>query len=372
MASAVLNSRSSQAGGAEVDAVDRPVVQAGDPERAAVAHALGQHVPRVLAGGAGCPGRCGPCPCSAGASARPTPLGDSPAHRSGCRPMRRSRPRRPGGTRGRHGLAAGAAHGIDHRRSDAVVAGVDGEPVVAGEADQHQPGPLRGGHGQRRRRAHRHQRGEPGGPRLLHHLEAGPARHPQRPSPSAGSAPSSRRRPTTLSTALWRPMSSRTTSTSPVGVDRGRGMAAAGGGEQLLAVGHGPGDVGQHPGVEGPRRRRQRLQPLDQVVDGLDAADPAGRGGGGQPRRRRAGARPPVLDRDDVEAGVDRGAGGAVADAGTGRRPAAPRRSTSRPPARSRGRACAWWWRPACRRGGSRAAPPPAPSRAGDGRRVPS
>src|SRR4051794_4821515 len=45
-------------------------------------------------------------------------------------------------------------------------------------------------------------------------------------SPAAGRRPSSRRRPTTLSTALWRPMSSRTTSGSPVGSTAAAAWAA--------------------------------------------------------------------------------------------------------------------------------------------------
>ena len=55
---------------------------------------------------------------------------------------------------------------------------------------------------------------EPGRPRLLHHLEARPPADEQ-PHPCAGSRPSSSSRPTTLSTALWRPTSSRTISGPP-------------------------------------------------------------------------------------------------------------------------------------------------------------
>ena len=63
---------------------------------------------------------------------------------------------------------------------------------------------------ERRRRAHRDEGAEPGGPRLLHHLEARPPADEQ-PEPGApGARPASSIAPTTLSTALWRPTSSRT------------------------------------------------------------------------------------------------------------------------------------------------------------------
>ncbi len=293
MASAVLNSRSSQAGGAQVHAVDGPVVQAGHPQRAPVAHALGQHVPGVAGVVRVVRVRCGPCPCSGGASGRPTPLGDSPAHRSGCSPMRRSTAAAGPGTAGRvrpAGPAGPVRSGIGHRRMDPVGPGVDRQPVVPAEAGQHQAGPFRDGHRQRRRRAHGHQRGEAGGPRLLDHLEAGPARHPQdEPGGRQCARPAAGGRPPCPPRCAGRcppgPPGRRRTGCTPRrhGCPRWRRTA--------------PGvRPPPRPGRPGPRRRSgrvvpQRLQPVDEVVHGLHPADAAGRGGGGQPRR---GGRPPA------------------------------------------------------------------------------
>ena len=80
--------------------------------------------------------------------------------------------------------------------------------------------------------------GEPGGPRLLHDLEAGPAADPQAEIGAPAAVPSSSKRPTTLSTALCRPMSSRTTTASPVRSKAAAACTAAGGVEQPLRGAH--------------------------------------------------------------------------------------------------------------------------------------
>ena len=70
----------------------------------------------------------------------------------------------------------------------------------------------------------------PGRDGLLDQLEPGPAAHHEAGRRRRGAAPATRA-PTTLSTALWRPTSSRTTSSSPVGGEEPGGVDAAGAGE---------------------------------------------------------------------------------------------------------------------------------------------
>ena len=71
----------------------------------------------------------------------------------------------------------------------------------------------------------------------------------------AGSRPSRSSRPTTLSTALWRPMSSRTSSGAPVAVEGGRRVHRAG------ARRTGPGPGARRPGTCGEQRRSATARP---------------------------------------------------------------------------------------------------------------
>ena len=87
-----------------------------------------------------------------------------------------------------------------------------GEPV---QAEARLPRQVRP---RRRRRADRDQRADAPGDGLLHQLEPGPAADHQ--ARLAESAPASTRAPVTLSTALCRPTSSRTTRSSPSAVNR--------------------------------------------------------------------------------------------------------------------------------------------------------
>ena len=113
-----------------------------------------------------------------------------------------------------------------------------------------------------------------------------------RPRSAAGRAPSSSSRPTTLSTALWRPMSSRA-STRRRAVEGHRGVDAAGQVEQLLVardpVGHRrPARRGGNGGRGGRGCRRSRRSSTA-VVPHMPQAEvvAVSRGGG-------TGARPPV------------------------------------------------------------------------------
>ena len=150
-----------------------------------------------------------------------------------------------------------------------------------------QPGPPGGRHRQRRRRAHRHDGREPGGPRLLHDLERGPAADVQAQVRRPGSRPSSSSRPTTLSTALWRPTSSRTSRIAPVAVERGGGVHRAG------ARRTDPGRARTRSGTAGQHVERDRREPAcsgssrsRQLVERRRAAQPARRRGRCQAGRR--------------------------------------------------------------------------------------
>ena len=71
-----------------------------------------------------------------------------------------------------------------------------------------------------------------------------------RPEPARRQPPSSSSRPTTLSTALWRPTSSRTTSGVAGRVEGGGGVHRAGGANSAWPRAHRVGHLGQHVEVE--------------------------------------------------------------------------------------------------------------------------
>ena len=198
---------------------------------------------------------------------------------------------------------------------------------------------------------------EPGRPRLLHDLEAGPAAHVQA-EVGGRQRPSSNSRPTTLSTALCRPMSSRTTSGSPSPVEGGRRVHRAGRVEQLLGRGArgraAPASTSSGDGAPAGSGRDARRAASSMDVG---AAQPARRRGGCEPRRR-CRRPPPVSTLDDVERrSRPRCRSRSSGTAG----PGAP---ASRPSVRQNPAASSKSWPgvrivvvTGCRRGGSRGAP---------------
>ena len=127
-------------------------------------------------------------------------------------------------------------------------------------------------------------------------------------SGTAGERPASTRAPTTLSTALCRPTSSRTTSERA----RARRTAPRRAGRRWSrrpAAPRGAGPAGPAAPRRAPRRSSQREEAAhvahrQHVVDALGAADPAGRRGGrqpGVPLGRGLARRPAELDGHDVE-----------------------------------------------------------------------
>ena len=129
---------------------------------------------------------------------------------------RRSRPRPALRARverlGRRGVCpAPSRRGADEH---ALRVRVDVQALVAQEPDQRHAEARRGLDREAGGRRDRAQDGHAGGRRLLHQLEAGAARTPARWSDS-GTFPSSSRLPISLSSALWRPTSSRRSSSCP-------------------------------------------------------------------------------------------------------------------------------------------------------------
>ena len=150
--------------------------------------------------------------------------------------------------------------------------------------------------GEGRRGAHRDHapRSRPPTPSARSRSDARPLTN--RPRSAAGSAPSSSRRPTTLSTALCRPMSSRTTSTSRRRGRRRRRRARRRCASNSSCVGRARGRATAASDVE---RRTARpaaagASRAAQVVERRRAAQPARRGRGASAGRRASGARPPV------------------------------------------------------------------------------
>ena len=172
---------------------------------------------------------------------------------------------------------------------------------------------LRGLDRQRRRCAHGHDRGEPGRPRLLHDLERCPTAHGRARGRSPAARSSSSRRPTTLSTALCRPTSSRTTMHLAVAIERRRGVHRTGRCRTALAARR------ARSGTCASTVERERLagRPADRAASTSSSIDcdphsphddvvVVSRGVG-------TGASAAGLDAHHVELGLDRGPGAAVA-----------------------------------------------------------
>ena len=265
---------------AEVDARDRPVVEAGDAERAAVAHALA----------AGCATRTGGCsrfcpddlrhvgvvvrlllahavrlepdpqvrlrvPFGALIRAEPFhamrgPQPPSRSMRSGC-VYTLPRPSRTKPT------------SVCPNRSAVATARLDGADTAHDDRD-------------------------PGDRGLLHDLEAQPARHHQHRVARAAADRPITAWPTSLSTALWRPTSSRSTRSSPSGVNEARGVQPAGRVEDASAR---RGGVSGRPSSDGRERRRDPAPPASQPTLDLRRASPCRRSRSSSWPRRPAGGR---------------------------------------------------------------------------------
>ena len=227
----------------------------GDTEGAAVARAPGEHPPGVGGVAAVGPGGLGHRPVvvgllladAVGAPADPQP--GVPAGQLLTQPHGARRVSPGGGARGGRG-------GGGRRRA---LGGVDVHPPVAGEAAQRQAGQAGGGHRHRGRGADRHHRGEPGGPRLLDDLEAGP---PADVEAEAGGRQRAveQQPPDHLVDGVVAPDVLADQQTAPVASKAAAAWHGPGGGEQVL--------VGAHRGRARPPatssgsggRRRQRVR----------------------------------------------------------------------------------------------------------------
>ena len=139
-----------------MDPVDRPVVEAGDAERAPVAGPFAEHVHGVLRMGSVGPRHLRHVAVVAWLL-EPDAVG-APPH-----------PPRP--------LPPPELLAEPHQTRGVGRVEVGDRRIAAHEADEGHPCLLRGLDRQRRRRAHRDDRAEAGGPRLLHDLEPGPTAH---------------------------------------------------------------------------------------------------------------------------------------------------------------------------------------------------
>ena len=168
----VLTLQQAQARGAEVDAVDRPVVQPGDAERAAVADALAQDPRRVGQGAAVLPGHLQHVEVVVGLR--------QARSRWAAGSTQRSRRR---GLRARHQAGRSAPESR-----------VDVEAVAAQEPDQGHAEPLGRVGGQARGRRHRreHRRCRP--PRPSARSRSRPAPRPSAPGRRGAARPRGRRR----------------------------------------------------------------------------------------------------------------------------------------------------------------------------------
>ena len=230
------------------------------------------------------------------------------------------------------------------------------------EPDQRQPRLRRQAHRQRRRRRHRGQHRDP--PATAFWTSSNEARPlTARTCSRSGRRPARRAQPRTLSTALWRPTSSRRQRRSPVGGEQGCGVEAAGFGEDLLGFAHAVREGEQDFGREFHVVLGDR--PADRCVNRVDrrlpahsaraghirtsaAAAPRGaprRGRGSRPRcsggRRR---RRPVTPRRPGTRWTSSRCRPSRTSSGPGRRArrARLRRPDGRPPGRSRRRGSAW------------------------------